>query len=352
MAFRSTYSPPTFAYLTLSAPAGAALPIGSNVIACRFRFDDLTQDYEVIEINDSVGGAYASAIVYNSASGQLQYIQRDSSGAGPVVNVSGIAANTWYHACLQWDQTNCNAYLNGVFQGQSSTPALGSRGNWSALQVGPCRGELQDAVFISGSGFVVAIQALAKSRRPMAISPQNKIRAFLPCFPGADRIIDYTGLNNFTAVGTPTDSTGPQPQAPFGTASGQYLWTDLDATPKPAAVSSGTEFGGDAAALSGRLAAVSGGTEFGGNADALRGRLGAMSGGIEFGGNAGAVVAKIAACSGGTEFGGTASGGPIVRAAACSGGTEFGGTAAATGGGNNPLTPSEFRRRFRYGPRH
>jgi hypothetical protein len=222
MAFRSTYSP-NFDCLVRLGNQG--IPIGNNTLAAWVRFDNLSATYEVIEITDSGGTSFASAILSNGT--QIEYSQRNA--AGTQINFLGpttLSANTWYHVALTWDGTTLRGYLNGAPNG-TSTGLTGARGNWADLQVGPTLGYLQDAVFYTEALSAAEITQLYRGRMPKR---RTNLFAHLPCFPGAaNRRIDYSGNgNNFTDNGTPADSTIEGPQVGWATSAVRPTYHEAD----------------------------------------------------------------------------------------------------------------------------
>lgn len=200
MAFRSTYSP-NFDSLVRLGNQGIAL--GNNSLACWVRFDNLTASYEVIEINDSGGQPFASAIILNG--NQIEYTQRNAAGAAiDFVGPTTVAANTWYHVALTYDGTTLRGYLNGAANG-TATGLTGARGNWADLQVGPTLGYLSDALFYSAALSAAEIQQLMTQRLPMR---RTNLEIWLPTFPGSNRLVDYSGKGrDFANNGTPVDAT-------------------------------------------------------------------------------------------------------------------------------------------------
>lgn len=178
--------------------------IGNNTIAVWFNVTALTANHEMIEINDSGTGGFASAIEYDTGLPGLVFLQRDGAGAGPSFSVA-ITANVWTHAALTWDGTNLRAYINGV-QVSSATGSAVTRGNWGGLQVGPGNGQLQDAVFYDAALSAAEIMDLYRSRYPKR---RANLQIHLPIFNGtAARVLDYSGnANNFNNNNAPTDGT-------------------------------------------------------------------------------------------------------------------------------------------------
>lgn len=345
MAFRSTFAP-NFDCLVRLGNQGIA--VGANTLAAWVRFDNLSATYEVLEINDSGGAPFASAILLSG--NQIEYIQRNAAGAGlGLLSVTTVAINTWYHVALTWDGTTLRGYLNGVEE-VNGTGLAGARGNWADLQFGPTLGYLSDGVFYTAALTPEQIVQLYRRRLP---GRRDNIFAHLPTFAGAaNRRLDYSGLgHHFTDNATPTDSTVAPPQAGWGTSHPRALYSDATGTPLPIAAGGATLFAGDAAALKNLLAASGGNTLFGGAADAQKAEFIAAGGSMLFGGNAAATTSKNVAADGATLFGGAAAA-IVVKYAQAGGSTLFGGDAAATGGGGPPPSVSDHTKMYRRGPRY
>lgn len=201
---------------TLAGPAGSPA-IGNNTLSCWVNFTALSQQSELVEINDSVGGGFASLIEYDPAFG-IVFMQRDSAGTGPST-ISTIVPTptigTWYHLALTWDGTNMRGYVNGVLD--STTPgSLGSRGNWAFLQIGPAQAHIQDAHFFTAALSGDEILGLYKSR----LSPRrNNLLVHSPLrTTGTYLLLDESGNgNSWSLSGTPAVSTVAPPQAGWGT---------------------------------------------------------------------------------------------------------------------------------------
>jgi hypothetical protein len=190
-------------------------------LACWFRVDDLAANYEFIQIDTPGESNYQALIKYDAGVGGLTFLQRNSNGSDiaeagtggggdPVIpTTSGV----WHHVAMTWDGSTLAAYVDGVqVRTKSGTP--GTRGTWTDLNVGPCLGDLQDAVFYNAALSAAEIAALYSARLPKR---RNNLLVHLPCFPGSNRIVDYSGLgNNFTATGSPADSSVVPPPAGWG----------------------------------------------------------------------------------------------------------------------------------------
>jgi hypothetical protein len=222
MAFRSTWSP-GFDCL-LRASSVVAGNIANNTLACWARFDDLSDSYEVVEVNGS--GSFLAVIQYYTGVSGLIFQQRNADGS--VIAECGATgaitatANTWYHLAMTWDGTTLRAYVNGV-EVETDTGTPGTRGPWTNLQVGPSLGYLQDALFYNAALSAGEIAALYAARVPKRTSG---LLVWLPCFPGSNRLVDYSGLgNNFSNNGTPADpsATTPLPPIPWGMGSAELI---------------------------------------------------------------------------------------------------------------------------------
>lgn len=224
MAFRSSWSP-NFSRLTrTSAVTGGSL--GNNTLACWFRLDDLAANYEFIQIDTPGESDYQALIKYDAGVGGLTFLQRNSNGSdiaeagtgGGSDPVIPTTSGVWHHVAMTWDGSTLAAYVDGVqVRTKSGTP--GTRGTWTDLNVGPCLGDLQDAVFYNAALSAAEIAALYSARLPKR---RNNLLVHLPCFPGSNRTVDYSGLgNNFTATGSPADSSVAPP--PVGWGSGRAV---------------------------------------------------------------------------------------------------------------------------------
>lgn len=295
MAFHSTFSP-NFDCLRRAGNQGIA--IGNNSLACWVNFANLSGAYEVIEINDSGGFPFASAILLNG--NQIEYSQRNA--AGTQINFLGgttLSANTWYHVALTYDGTTLRGYLNGATNG-TSTGLTGARGNWADLSVGATLGELQDALFYSAALSADEISQLYRSRQPKR---RANLEYALPCYPGANRLVDYSGNGrDFTNGGTPTDSTIVPPPVGWGSLGNRIV--------VPA--SSGTAITADGltqctgSATTGKAAAVTatGTTNVSGTADMQGGKTAAGTTNVTGSANVG--IAYATAASGLTQCTGAA----------------------------------------------
>jgi hypothetical protein len=296
----------------------------------------LAADYEFIQIDTPGETNYQALIHYNSGVGGLTFLQRNSNGSDiaeagtggvgdPVIpTTSGV----WHHVAMTWDGSTLAAYVDGVqVRTRSGTP--GTRGTWTDLNVGPCLGDLQDALFYNAALSADEIAALYRARMPKRTSG---LLAWLPCFPGSNRTVDYSGLgNNFTATGSPADSTVAPPPVGWGSGRGRILLPS--GTVLPADGTAATKFGGAVAANS--FAASAASTKFGGSAVANSvAFISALTNtDTKFGGSATASGGAQLSGSAATKFGGSAS---ASQQASGSGGTQFGGSATATGGGPSP----------------
>jgi hypothetical protein len=328
MAFRSTFSP-NFDCLVRSGNQGIA--VGDNTLAAWFKWDNTSADYEMVEINDSGGATFASAI--QLVGGDIVFHQTQGDGSRITIVGPTYSAGVWTHAAITWDGTTMTGYVDGASVG-TQTGLGGARGNWSDLQIGPGVGELQDAVFYTVALTPEQIAQLYRNRMP---GVRTGLRHHLPCFPGAtNRLIDYSGnALNFSNNGTPAAATSV-PQAGWGTSSPRSLYSESSATPKPADAGGDTLFGGDtiAAGVS-KFAAAGGDMLFGGAAAAGVTKFAAAGGDTLFAGAAAAIVIKFASAGGDTLFGGSAAA-TVTKFAAAGGDTLFAGAAAATGGSTPP----------------
>lgn len=336
MAFRSTWSP-GFAYLFRGGDQGIAL--GNNTLAVWFNWDDVNvAGYEAIEINSTIGGLFfGSAIVLSGD--QIEYLQRSSTDQLQVLS-GVINADQWYHAAVTYDGTIMRAYLNGVEIGNDASGLTGLRGNWSDVQVGPGLGNLQDAVFYTEALSAEEIQQLYAQRVPRR---RANLRYWLPLFPGANRVVDYSGNGfNFSNADAPADATITGPPALWGPrspqvvlSSGTSVAADGDGrtlfngsgarTAAVAAVADGrTVFNGSGARTASAAKAGDGRTLFNGAASATTGAP--ADGRTVFNGAGARAVAVATAADGRTAFNGSATA-TAARAAAADGRTLFNGSA-------------------------
>jgi hypothetical protein len=220
MAFRSTFSP-NFDCLVRSGNQGIA--VGDNTLAAWFKWDNTSADYEMVEINDSGGATFASAI--QLVGGDIVFHQTQGDGSRITIVGPTCSAGVWTHAAITWDGTTMTGYVDGASVG-TQTGLGGARGNWSDLQIGPGVGELQDAVFYTVALTPEQIAQLYRNRMP---GVRTGLRHHLPCFPGAtNRLIDYSGnALNFSNNGTPAEAT-TAPQAGWGTDDVQTTMYEAD----------------------------------------------------------------------------------------------------------------------------
>jgi hypothetical protein len=294
----------------------------------------LAADYELIQIDTPGESDYQALIHYNSGVGGLTFLQRNSNGSDiaeagtggggdPVITTT---SGVWHHVAMTWDGATLAAYVDGV-QVRTRPGTPGTRGTWTDLNVGPCLGDLQDAVFYNAALSAAEIQALYSARLPKR---RNNLLVHLPCFPGSNRTVDYSGLgNNFTATGSPADSTVAPPPVGWGAGRGRIILPS--GTVLPADGTATTRFGGSAAANS--FAASSAATKFGGSASANAVASIGGSSGTLFGGSATATGGAQLSGTGTTRFGGSAVPSQVTAAM---GATKFGGSATATGGEPSP----------------
>lgn len=342
MAFRSTYGG-TFDYLARLGQQG--ISVGNNTLAARVRFDNLSGAYEVIEINDSGGFPYDSAILLTG--NQIQYCQRTSTASIDFVGPTTIAANTWYHVALTYDGTTLRGYLNGAPNG-TSTGLTGTRGIWNDLQIGPAQGYLADACFYTEALSAEEILQLALQRLPQR---RSALWAHIPCFSGAAaRVIDYSGNGrNFTAVGSPADSTVPDMQTTWGTRAGASLYTDSSATPIAIDATGATQWNGNAQVGESKFIDPTGATQWGGTAQVGETKFVAAVGPTQWGGNTQVVERLLVPCTGATQWGGSCQVGLALNVSS-SGATQWGGNADASGGGGGGSgNRVKLWRRFRRG---
>lgn len=265
MAFHSTFSPNFDSLITVGAMSPTTA-IGNNTLACWVNFNSLATDGEIIEVNANGGGngAFDSAILWSLASTKLEFTQRTSTTNRDFVATFTVTTNTWIHVALTWDGTNLLAFANGVQIGSNTTGAMaGTRGNFGGLQLGPCTGDIQDGVFYSAALSIDEIAQLYRARCPKR---RNNLLAHLPCYPGANRGLDYSGnAVNFSNQGTPVDSTIVPPPVGWGSLGNRIV---LPASAATAITASGlTNVTG--AATVGKTAAVAstGTTNVSGTAD-------------------------------------------------------------------------------------
>lgn len=223
MAFHSTYSPNFDSLITVGAMSPTTA-IGNNTLAAWVNFNSLATDGEIIEVNASGGGngSFDSAILWSLASAKLEFTQRTSTTNRDFVATFTVSTNTWIHVALTWDGTNLLAFANGVQIGSNTTGAMaGTRGNFGGLQLGPCTGDIQDGVFYSAALSIDEIAQLYRARCPKR---RNNLLAHLPCYPGSNRGLDYSGnAVNFSNQGTPVDSTLTPPSVGWGVGRGRII---------------------------------------------------------------------------------------------------------------------------------
>lgn len=320
MSFRGTFSP-TFDCLIRAGNQGIAL--GNNSLAAWVKFDNVSAGYEVVEINDSGGQSFASAIILSG--NQIEYTQRNAAGTGNAdfLGATTVSANTWYHVALTYDGTTLRGYLNGQPNG-THAGITGARGNWADLQIGPTLGEIQDAMFWTRALTADEVAALACARVPK--NPQN-LRHWLPLFTGSNRLVDYSGnALNFTNSGTPVDGTTVPP---VGWGAGRTRVIQTSGTVVTPDGDGRTLFNGSATASIGRAATGDGRTLFNGSGapDVLAAYFTPQAGLTRFNGSGTAAAAAADTGNGQTAFNGA--GTPATAAAEVGNGlTRFNGSGA------------------------
>lgn len=336
MSFRASWSP-NFSRLTrTSAVTGGSL--ANNTLACWFRVDDLSDNYEFIQIDTPGESNYQALIKYDAGVGGLTFLQRNSNGSdiaeagtgGSGDAVIPTTSGAWHHVAMTWDGSTLAAYVDGVqVRTRSGTP--GTRGTWTDLNVGPCLGDLQDAVFYNAALSAAEIAALYSARLPKR---RNNLLVHLPCFPGSNRTVDYSGLgNNFTATGSPADSSVAPP--PVGWGSGRAILVVPAASAIAITASGSTQVIGAAAVGKTASVAATGSTQCSGSASVTLGKD--ASGTTQCTGSATVGRGVALTASGATQVTGAAALGATIGVAA-TGSTQCSGTAAMSASSQLPAS--------------
>lgn len=346
MSFTSSFS--SLRYLNTSGAVSPAVAMGNVTLAARWRLTNLALASELIETNDATFVSNFNSAIFMNGS-QVAWAITNAAGTRVSINpASGfMVVNTWTWLGITWDGTTIRAYVNGAQVASVAGPA-GPFPNWSDLQIGPAEGEIQDAVFYNAALTAPEMMQLYLNRAP---GRRLNLQIHVPIFPGSTNFgRDYSGFGrNFTNVNTPTAGT-TVPQAGWGPAYRQLMYTETSGTPKPAAAGGDTLFDGNAGAVKIVPAAAGGDMLFGGSAAAAK--LSGVAGGGDtlFGGIVGAQKLAPAAAGGDTLFGGSASGPIITKFVSAGGDTLFGGTVQASGTGPPPGSSNHVRSfRFRRG---